>query len=528
MERTRAGGWISTVVVGIASAVGLFFLSEVSYLLFHTVVELFSIVVAMGIFMLSWNARAYHRNGSLTLLGAAYLTIAGMDLLHTLAYQGMGMIPGSTANLSTQLWIATRGIESVTLLLMPFWLERRIRERFMLGLYLALGGAMTGLILAGWFPVCYVPGQGLTGFKIASEYVICAILFGGLATLWWKRTGVDHRVAHWLAVSILFTVASEIAFTQYVSVYGLANFVGHILKVVSFFFIYRAILETGIVRPFQLLFRDLKRHEASLEAARNRLEDQVERRTAELRQVNVRLRKEIVERTEAESALLARERQLQLTMRRVVTAQEEERTRLSRELHDEAGQTLTLLTLCLGGAEARLAVGDRDATQEIHRAEDLAQRTMERLRRIAHGLRPPALETLGLQGALDGICRDFETQSDICIAFSACSGLDGSVPREIATAVYRVVQEALSNVVKHASADRAEVEVSLSEDEESLHVVIQDDGCGFDAQHSAVAAGVGLLGIRERVESLGGRLTVTSAAGMGTRILAIIPMQEDR
>ncbi len=528
MVRTRAGAWIATVVVGTAGAVGLFFLSEVSYLLFHTVVELFSIVVAMGIFMLSWNARGYHQSGSLTLLGVAYLVVAGMDLLHALAYEGMGMIPGATANLSTQLWIATRWIESVTLLLMPFWLERRIRDRFTLGLYLALGGAMTGLILGGWFPACFVPGQGLTGFKIASEYVICTVLLGGLVSLWWKRASVDRRVAQWLAASIGFTVASEIAFTQYVSVYGFANFLGHILKVVSFFFIYKAILETGIVRPFQLLFRDLKRHEASLEAARDRLEDQVERRTAELRQANVRLTEEIVERTEAETALRARERQLQATMRRVVTAQEEERTRLSRELHDEAGQTLTLLTLCLGGAEAKLPVSDKGATQEIHRAEDLAQRTMERLRRIAHGLRPPALETLGLQGALDGICREFEAQSDIRIDFSACSELDGSVAREIATAVYRVVQEALSNVARHACADHVGVEVCLSEDEEALHVLIRDNGCGFDVQHSTVGTGVGLLGIRERVESLGGVLTVTSAPGTGTRILACIPMQEGR
>ena len=522
MDSARVKSWVSTIVVGAASVVMLFFVSRVNYLLFHTVVELFSIVVAMGIFILAWNARTYHRSGALTLLGIAYLTVAGLDLLHTLAYEGMGMIPGATANLSTQLWIATRGIESVTLLLMPLWLGRQIRERLSLSVFAMVGAGVIALIFAGWFPVCFVPGQGLTGFKIISEYVICALLLGALGALWAKRKEMDRRVSQWLAASIAFTVASEIAFTQYVSVFGLANFVGHILKVVSFFFIYKAILETGIVRPFELLFRDLKRHQASLETARDRLEDRVERRTAELREANVRLQEEIAERAEVEKMLRARERQLQVMMRRVVTAQEEERARLSRELHDEAGQSLTLLTLCLGTAEAGMAISDGPAITELRRAEGLAQRTMERIRRIAHGLRPPALDTLGLRKALHGMCEEVEARSGVHIEFLASPDLDASVPHEIGTATYRVVQEALANVAKHAEAQSVMVDVQFHEAKASLHVVVEDDGRGFDAQ--GATTGAGLLGVRERVESLGGSLRLSSAPGRGTRLLAHIPI----
>lgn len=528
MDRRLARSWISALSVGAACVAGLFFLSRVNYLLFHTVVELFAVVVAMGIFMLSWNARTYHRSGSLTLLGIAYFTVAGMDLLHTLAYEGMGMIPGATANLSTQLWIATRGIESLTLLLMPLWLGRRIRERTTLAVYLVAGTGVTALILAGWFPVCFVAGQGLTGFKIAAEYVICTLLLGGLVGLWVKRRDVDRRVAQWLAASILFTVASEIAFTQYVSVFGAANLIGHILKVISFFFIYKAILETGIVRPFELLFRDLKRHEASLEAARDRLEHRVERRTAELQQANVRLRQEIVERTEAEAALRSRERQLRLMMRRVVSAQEEERSHLSRELHDEAGQSLTLLTLCLSCAQANMTSADSAARAELRRAERLAQLTMERIRQIAHGLRPPALETLGLRKALCGMCSEVEARSGIQVECTADSGVDRSIPQEIGTAAYRVVQEALSNVARHADADRVSVNVRLSDAGSMLYIEVQDDGRGFDVETLRAATGTGLLGIRERVESLGGALDTVSAPGRGTRLSAHIPLKEIR
>ncbi len=525
MRAASVKSCLTTLGLGAVFIVMLFGVSRINYLLFHTVVELFSIIVAAGIFMLVWNARAYRQGGSLLLLGIAYLAVAGIDLLHTLSYEGMNLIPGAGANTSTQLWIVGRGMESVTFLVVPLWLGRRIRDRLVLAGYITVAAGLAAFVFAGRFPACYLPDQGLTTFKIAAEYVICGLLLAGLVALWEKRRSIDRRVGLWLGASIAFTIASEVAFTRYVSVFGSANLIGHMLKLVSFYFIYKAIIETGIVRPFRLLFRDLKRHQESLETTRDRLEDRIEERTAELWRTNMRLSAEIAERREVECELRSRERELQNLMRRVVTAQEEERARLSRELHDEAGQSLTLLSLSLSGAADRVPKGERSVRDEIRRAADLAQRTMDRIRRLAHGLHPPALDALGLQEALREMCADVEARTGLSIEYSSDEKFD--VSNEIGTAVYRILQESLANMGKHASAAHAWVDVRLSETEDTLRIQVDDDGCGFEpGAVDADGRGMGLEGMRERVEQLGGWLELESSTGKGTHLIAYIPIKE--
>ncbi|MBN1857655.1 hypothetical protein JW848_00430 [Candidatus Bipolaricaulota bacterium] len=525
MRAASVKSCLTTFGVVAVFIVVLFGLSRINYLLFHTVVELFSIVIAAGIFMLAWNARSYHQNGSLLLLGIGYAAIAGMDLLHTLSYQGMDLIPGAGANTSTQLWIAGRGMESVTLVLVPLWFGRRIRERLVLAAYAAAAVGLAVLVFAKWFPVCYVPGQGLTAFKVAAEYVICGLVLVGLVALWRKRRSIDQRVGSWLGASMVFTIAAEVAFTRYVSVFGSANLAGHMLKLVSFFFIYKAIIETGIVRPLRLLFRDLKREQESLETTRDRLEESVEERTAELWQTNMRLSSEIAERREVEHELRSREQQLQDMMRRVVTAQEEERARLSRELHDEAGQSLTLLSLSLNGAVKQLPKGERSVQAEIRQAADLAQRTMDRIRRLAHGLHPPALDVLGLREALREMCVDVEARTGLSIEYTSDAAFD--VTKEVGTAVYRVLQESLANIGKHASAAHARVDVHFSQADGMLRVRVEDDGRGFDPDAvDSAGGGMGLEGMRERLEQLGGWLELESSKGKGTHLVAHIPVKE--
>ena len=114
------------------------------------------------------------------------------------------------------------------------------------------------------FPLCFVEGVGLTPFKKMSEYIICGILAGALAFLWRRRAEFDRNVLRLIVWSIILTMASELAFTFYVSVYDLTNFIGHILKILSFYLIYKAIIETGLVKPYNLLFRNLKLSEEAL------------------------------------------------------------------------------------------------------------------------------------------------------------------------------------------------------------------------------------------------------------------------
>ena len=249
---------------------GLYLTSLYSYLFFHTLVELFSIVVAAAIFVIVWNVRRLLDNDYLLFLGISFLFVALLDSLHTLSYKGMGVFPGLSANVPTQLWLASRYLQGVTFLVAPAFLIRRLPARWTL----AGGTVLVALVMVSifvWpiFPTAYVEGQGLTPFKIASEYVISGLLLLGGFFLWQRRRVLDPSVWRWLGVAILANVGAELSFTFYVGVYDLSNLVGHFFKVLSFYCIYKAVVETGLVRPYSLLFRELKYSEVGLREERD-------------------------------------------------------------------------------------------------------------------------------------------------------------------------------------------------------------------------------------------------------------------
>jgi len=252
-------------IAGILILFGLYLSSLYNYLLFHTLAEIFSIVVACGIFMIAWNSRRILDNNYLLLLGIAFLFIGVLDLVHTLAYKGMNIFQGYETNLPTQLWIAARYMESLSLLIAPVFLSRRLRSDFVIMVY-----ALTTVLVLGsvfyWhiFPTCFVEGVGLTPFKKISEYVISIILIGAITVLFQKRKEFDENVFRLLVASIVVTIASELAFTFYINAYGFSNLVGHYLKIIAFYLIYKAIIETGLVKPYALLFRNLKQGEEAL------------------------------------------------------------------------------------------------------------------------------------------------------------------------------------------------------------------------------------------------------------------------
>ena len=239
--------------------VAFFHLARNHFLLFHSLVELVSIAVAWSVFLLVWNARDMLKNDGLLFLGLAYFFIGWLDLLHTLAYKGMGVFPPEgAANLATQLWIAGRGIQGASFLAYPLLLGRRIPYRPLMAAFTAL----TGLLLASifvWnvFPACYVNGQGLTPFKVMSEYVICIMMLGGLVLLSRKRSLHEPGSYPFVAAAIVASIFSELAFTFYVGVYDLSNAAGHFLKIVSFFLIYLALVRHSLRKPYATLFREL-------------------------------------------------------------------------------------------------------------------------------------------------------------------------------------------------------------------------------------------------------------------------------
>ncbi len=238
---------------------GLYAGSLYNYLLFHSLAEIFSIIIACGIFMVAWNCRRFLDNQYLLFLGIAYLFIGALDLAHTFSYKGMQVLVDFDANAPTQLWIAARYMESLTLLAAPLMFRRRIQPGYCL---LGYGVVASFLLLSifYWrnFPDCFlIDGGGLTPFKKASEYAISGILVASGASIIRCRRRFDPVVLRWMLVSIVLTILSELAFTTYVSVYGAANMLGHYFKIASFYCVYKAIIETGLAKPYELLFRDL-------------------------------------------------------------------------------------------------------------------------------------------------------------------------------------------------------------------------------------------------------------------------------
>ncbi len=205
-------------------------------------------------------------------------------------------------------------------------------------------------------------------------------------------------------------------------------------------------------------------------------------------------------------------------LRRVVSAQELERKRLARELHDETGQALTSILLGLQSVED--LPPDADPRKAIADLRDLVVATLQDVRRLAVELRPKALDDFGLVPALERLVESFGEQTGVQVDFVEQLG-PARLPEEVETALYRITQEALTNVVKHAQARR--VSVVLTKREGSVTVLIEDDGKGFE--RSRDGSGLGLLGMNERLTLIDGRLTVESQEGAGTTIAAEVPLR---
>jgi len=274
MEQFSTSKKYAYSIAGILVFLGLYLTSLHNYLLFHSLAEIFSIVVACGIFMVTWNSRRFLDNNYLLLLGIAYLFVGGLDLVHTLTYKGMGIFQGYGTNLATQLWIAARYMESLSLFLAPFLFGRKLKvNSVFLGYALATFLLLLSIFYWSIFPVCFIEGIGLTPFKKISEYLISLILLASIGLLLKSRREFELKVLQWLVWSITVSVASELAFTFYIDAYGFSNLIGHFFKILSFYFIYKAIIETGLTKPYELLFRNLKQSEMTVREEKNKIQN---------------------------------------------------------------------------------------------------------------------------------------------------------------------------------------------------------------------------------------------------------------
>ena len=238
--------------------------------------------------------------------------------------------------------------------------------------------------------------------------------------------------------------------------------------------------------------------------------------TVQGRTVRVAALRDVTERKRAEQTLQEYALRLQALSRRLLEVQEEERGRLARELHDEIGQTLTGLDLALGRGDRLGADGLRRAVAE---ARDGIRELTGQIRDLSLRLRPSMLDDLGLLPALLWHFERYTARTGVYVVFHH-TGLARRFSRDGETAAYRIVQEALTNVARHAGVGEASVRIAL--DRDALRLQIEDRGAGFDAA-APRSDGCGLSGMRQRVALLGGRLDVASASGSGTRLTAEWP-----
>jgi signal transduction histidine kinase len=213
-------------------------------------------------------------------------------------------------------------------------------------------------------------------------------------------------------------------------------------------------------------------------------------------------------------------RDLQYLSARLMTAQEEERRNVARELHDEVGQALTAVKVELSVAQRRL-----DGTLQsgvLLEAQEITDGALHTVRDMSQLLHPAALDDLGLSAAVEWQARTFEVRHAIRVDVEH-SGLSQRLPREVEVAAYRIVQEALTNVAKHSGATACRIRLARSDVE--LTICIEDDGAGFDVSDTAAARrGLGLVGMRERASLLAGEVSLASERGGGTRVAARLPV----
>ena len=267
------------------------------------------------------------------------------------------------------------------------------------------------------------------------------------------------------------------------------------------------------------------RAEEALYRAHDDMERLVEERTAELRFTVESLQEEITERLRAEEALKESEQRLRYLTSQLLTAQERERKRISRELHDDLGQSLLVLKMQMRDVERNLLPELKDAREGCSAALNYLDGIIDNIRRISQDLMPTILEDMGLSTALIRLFDEFCKGQKIECSFDM-DDIANSLSRETEIIIYRIFQETLTNIGKHAQATK--IETAIKKCGKSIHFSVKDNGTGFNVEHvlggTATARGMGLGSMEERVRMLDGTLKLWSEEGKGTKISFLLPI----
>ena len=249
-------------------------------------------------------------------------------------------------------------------------------------------------------------------------------------------------------------------------------------------------------------------------------------RSEELMAVNDALVSEVSKRIDTEQSLEANRRDLRLLASQLLRLQEEERRRISRDLHDDINQRLALLSIDVEMLERQLSHAAVGTVRTIRSIQDRIGELSEGVRRLAYQFHPSILDDLGLSIALRRLIDDFQTRTGLDARFIS-KDIPQHLAQDVVTCLYRVTQEGLANITRHARAKTVQVELMRVRD--GLQLMIRDDGVGFDVNHDGGRRGsLGLLSMKERVSLVAGSFTIDSTPGEGTLICAWVPFKQER
>lgn len=478
--------WIAALFIGVAALVAFeweYRFEPSVYVPLHTGMHVFSMVVAWLVFAIGWNSQDPNRTGSTTLLACFFLAVALIDFGHTLSYQGMpDLVTPASPQKAIAFSLGSRGFAAIALLafaLGPQWPLKDPRAR-----YLLLLCALTIVALFYWLilfhqdklPKTFEPERGLTPFKVGAEYTLVALHVTAAVLFYVRFRQINARSWAFLFTASIVMGLSQSLNALYSHPYDAHNFLSHAYRVAAYILIYRGIFLSAIREPYRIAAR--------LQA---QLKDSADR----LRDLSARLQKDI----------------------------EVDRRRIAQSLHDEMGQSLTALRL------------DADWIQRhapdhpgVYEAVDRMQRTIEEsaiaMRRIVVHLRPRVLDDLGIVAAARALTEDVRKQSGLDITLTTVGEMD-HLHEAVQTALYRILQESLTNITRHAVASRVDVRLIAAEDYVQLSV--RDDGRGFAPEAAQKRDSFGLFGMAERVGQLSGTLNIRSAPGEGTSIDVKLP-----
>jgi diguanylate cyclase (GGDEF)-like protein/PAS domain S-box-containing protein len=236
--------------------------AQQSHLLFHTLAEFFPIAIALIMFAVAWDTYAITRNNFLMYLACGYFWVAALNLIHTFAYEGMSILNTQHADPSMQIWMASRYLEAFLLVTAPLFLVRKLNRIIAFMAFALVAILLLALINNGYFPQTFIDGEGMTGFKVTSEYFLIAILVAALVHLWKSGALLDQRVLYLIALSIVFTAVSEAVLAFYGALNESASLIGYILKLFSFWFVYLSIVRTTLSAPYRVMARGASTYNA--------------------------------------------------------------------------------------------------------------------------------------------------------------------------------------------------------------------------------------------------------------------------